>query len=745
MKRLTALILTALMATFILNCGGGGGTVSDSGSTKVTVNIGQSRLASFMNDLIGKSSSAIPSNVASVIITISGPGMNDMVTPIDVAGKSEISATFDVPNGPERHFLAVAVDGGGKSLFQGGTTPTDLNGTPVNLTIQMGFDVSGEWTFSSPGPNGPLGAVFITFSQTGNSITFSGIDSQGHVLTGSGSITGNSIQLQWIVTGLFCGDFAVNASGTGTVSADASTIDISFTQSGGCPDNPPPPSGTLSGVRGHIVPQLDVTGAWSLLHTQQTPQTGLQEGPDFFNLTQAGNTLTFTFIRGDGSVHTGSGSISGNSIQLSFPNTDECDNPATVNLIGTISDDGNTMNGNYAVGTGSCEATGTWSATKAQPPAFDTSGSWSGFHTQQGGTEQGPDCFTVTQTGSSLIFFGDITGSGILSGSNIMLQFGEPAGPSCEIATHLTGTVAPDGNTASGTYTTSNDCGLPAESGTWRAVKGVCTPIVSQGTVSGTVTDQLGQALAGVDVALSQQDIIRATGATDSNGRYSLTAPAGSGYSIAFSKAGYIPSSLSNITVTANTTTELNPVALSPVLAAGQVRIILTWGANPSDLDSHLTGPILDSSQRFEVYFGADCFPANTCSFDNASNRIPGPNTLAVLDHDDTSSFGPETTTIVQQIGGVYRFFVHAFSCDMPNGVPPCDLALSNSGARVQVYLGSNPPVTYDVPTNQAGRVWSVFELNGTTLTTINTISPDQTVIQSASQKAFLKKTGKKR
>lgn len=640
-----AIITTILLAAFILSCGGGGSSVSNSGVTKVTVNIGESKLASFADKLWGKSSSAIPSNVAAVRIVISGDGTVFFDNTFNVAGSTQIVESFDVPNGLNRDFFAVAMDTNEASLFQG-DTKADLDGTPRDITIQM------------------------------ESVT------------------------------------------------------------------------------------LDVTGAWSLFHTQQTPQVHSEEGPDFFNFIQSGNSVTFSFIDDGGNLKTGNGSVDGNNIQLNFVNTDDCNNPSTIALTGTISQDGNTMTGTYSrPGTsGNCAAgeTGTWHVTKALTPAFNISGNWTGFRTPQGGTESDPACFTFTQAGSYLTFSGDIIGSGILSSDNIQLQFAEFFGggetSTCKVLNHLTGTVASNGSSASGTFTTSNDCGIPPIGGTWRAEKGtLCTqPPPAQGTISGTVTDQLGQLLAGVDVALSQQGLILASGTTDSNGQYNLSAPAGSGYTATFSKSGFITATFDNVTITANATTTLN-ATLSPVLAAGQTRIVLTWGPDPSDLDSHLTGPILDSAQRFHVYFGAPCFPDGTCTTDNNGNRVPGTDTLAILDHDTTDHssanpvLSPETTTIVQQISGSYKFYVHAFTCDMPNNIP-CELALSNSGASVQVLRGNALVATFNVPTNQTGRVWTVFELNGDVITQINTISPDETVIQSVSHSASsLKKKGTKR
>jgi uncharacterized protein YfaP (DUF2135 family) len=126
----------------------------------------------------------------------------------------------------------------------------------------------------------------------------------------------------------------------------------------------------------------------------------------------------------------------------------------------------------------------------------------------------------------------------------------------------------------------------------------------------------------------------------------------------------------------------------------------LTWGATPSDLDAHLTGPLSDGT-RFHVYW---------------DNKVV---TGANLDIDDISSYGPETITITNQIAGLYRFSVHDFS----NELLTSSSALSQSGAQVRVYRGSTLIATYNVPQNIPGTLWTVFELNGTTITTVNSMT----------------------
>ena len=623
-----AIILVILLTAFIFSCGGGG-SASNPGTTKVTVSIGQSKLASLASNLIGRASSAIPSNVASVSVTVSGSGMDTQQQSVNVSGQSDIAMTFDaIPNGLNRDFFAVAKDASGAILFQG-DAKADLDGTPKDITIQMGFVLSG---------------------------------------------------------------------------------------------------------------------AWSLMHTQQTPVAQPPKGPDFFSLTQTGTTVTFTYIDNDGTTHSGSGSISGSDIQLTISdNTDSCNNPAPVSLTGTVSADGNTITGTYTQpGTsGDCAngETGTWTAAKAQTPSFNIADTWSGFVTPSGGTEQGPVCITFTQTGSFLAFSGDIAGSGILSGNNIMLQFSQQTGggatPGCKTDNHFTGSM-PDGNSASGTFTTSNDCGIPDTSGTWRAVRGACTPVTppTQGTISGTVTDALtGLALSGVTVTVSQQGTTIATATTATDGTYSLTAASGT-YSVAFSTSGYITSTVDNVGIGADSTTTLNAV-LSPVLTTGQVRIVLTWDYSKGslDLDSYLQGPRAPGDTTagpFQTWYGSKVYSFNEVIY-------------AQLDHDwiDPSN-GPvpqETTTIEQQVDGVYNFYVHDFT----DGGSTNSTTLSNSSAEVKVYIGNTLAATYNVPTNQTGTVWTVFQLSGNNLTPINTLSSDETVLQSASRSSLsLKKKGKK-
>ncbi len=154
-----------------------------------------------------------------------------------------------------------------------------------------------------------------------------------------------------------------------------------------------------------------------------------------------------------------------------------------------------------------------------------------------------------------------------------------------------------------------------------------------------------------------------------------------------------------NITIGTTTT---GTVVATPPPAVGSFRVVLTWGESPSDLDSHLTGPI-SGEDRFHVYYSDDAYEGHN------------------LDVDDTSSFGPETITIVPAgVNGMYRYSVHNYSVPGTGGGE----SLAASGAEVRLYDANGLIRAYAVPpaTGANGGLdadtWRVFELtiNGSTV-----------------------------
>ena len=231
------------------------------------------------------------------------------------------------------------------------------------------------------------------------------------------------------------------------------------------------------------------------------------------------------------------------------------------------------------------------------------------------------------------------------------------------------------------------------------------------GTVGGTIVNALnGNAIGSVSVKLrsgmnaTSGNVVAST-TTNGSGGYAISnLPAGN-YTAELGASGFSTNYMSLVCLGGTSTGNQNGT-LTPILAAGETRIILTWGASPADLDSHLTGPLATGSGRFHVYYSNNSYSAGGVSY-------------ADLDLDDTTSYGPETTTIRQQTSGSYRFSVHDFTNRSSNS----STALSLSGAKVLVYRGSNLVATFFVPSGQPGTLWTVFELNEGTVTPINQMS----------------------
>ncbi len=183
---------------------------------------------------------------------------------------------------------------------------------------------------------------------------------------------------------------------------------------------------------------------------------------------------------------------------------------------------------------------------------------------------------------------------------------------------------------------------------------------------------------------------------TDTQGNYYLANVSAGYHSFRASFTGF--SSTTETVLVLGPQTVTKNFALSPTLAPGEMRVVLTWGANPRDLDSHLWLP---DATPYHIYY------ANK----GHSTYFP----FAWLDYDDTTGYGPETTTIAQRYPGTYTFAVYLY---YGSGTLP------TSGARVQVYDTSGLVTQFAVPATGTGRWWYVFEMDGTTgaITPINTI-----------------------
>lgn len=227
---------------------------------------------------------------------------------------------------------------------------------------------------------------------------------------------------------------------------------------------------------------------------------------------------------------------------------------------------------------------------------------------------------------------------------------------------------------------------------------------VIYGTVRNSVT---GAAVPGATVVIYRDwngedgEYVGST-VTTANGSYEYELNIGN-YSLVFSKEDYISSS-THIAVTTRTYGPFNGSMVpenSELIPEGELRIVLHWGATPSDIDSHLVGPTADGTGRFHTYYRNKTYSSNGVLY-------------ADLDLDDTSSYGPETTTIyIQNETGIYSFYLH----DYTNKSESDSYEMSNSGAYVEVYAGAEQIAVFYIPANREGTLWKVFDYDAASRT----------------------------
>ncbi len=136
-------------------------------------------------------------------------------------------------------------------------------------------------------------------------------------------------------------------------------------------------------------------------------------------------------------------------------------------------------------------------------------------------------------------------------------------------------------------------------------------------------------------------------------------------------------------------------VYLAPRLKGDETaRIVLRWDRDPRDLDAHLRLP--RRAKPNHVYYPSKAKRATI------NNQL-----TAMLDVDDTTSFGPETITLYDKLDGTYTYAIYKYA---GSGT------LGSSEATVEVYTRDAEIRKFSVPEYCQKRWWHVFdlELNGT-------------------------------
>jgi len=212
------------------------------------------------------------------------------------------------------------------------------------------------------------------------------------------------------------------------------------------------------------------------------------------------------------------------------------------------------------------------------------------------------------------------------------------------------------------------------------------------GELTGHVTSATsGLGVAGAAVIINQLGL---SGTTDDSGGYTITSiPCGT-FSVTASASGYYPSTNDYVLIVDDQTATAD-FTLSPELGgeAGALRIILTWGVVPYDLDSHMKTPSV-GGRMHHIYY--------------ASRGDSADAPYVWLDIDDVDSFGPETITVYAARSGTYYYFVHNYSQSVNQESPD----ITTSDAVVQIYDANGPRETYHVPTTGSGLYWNVCEID---------------------------------
>lgn len=225
------------------------------------------------------------------------------------------------------------------------------------------------------------------------------------------------------------------------------------------------------------------------------------------------------------------------------------------------------------------------------------------------------------------------------------------------------------------------------------------------GSAQGMITNALnGMGLSDVTLDVrsgwnnDSEGEILTTVTTDDYGAYLVTLPIGN-YTLCANKDGFAPTMV-NIIVQ-KTPSGNQDGTMTPVLSGDDYRIVLRWGVDPRDLDSHVVGT-LSNGNSFHVYYGH-------------KSQYDGSTEVCNLDYDDTTSYGPETITLNATGNKPYYYYIYKFA---GNGT------VAASGAQVKVYQGEREVATFNVPSNLGdGRYWNVFAIVDGQLVVRNTIT----------------------
>ena len=190
------------------------------------------------------------------------------------------------------------------------------------------------------------------------------------------------------------------------------------------------------------------------------------------------------------------------------------------------------------------------------------------------------------------------------------------------------------------------------------------------------------------------------------DGNYDVNLSAGT-YTVALSAEGFYPTTYT-YTFASENESITQDFSLAPEATDNNnfvMRAVLTWGETPRDLDSHFFAYNPETNETlWHVYFGKQYAYMENGQLYNTDSLPSDENIteIAELDHDDTSSYGPETVTLKDLNASLkYVYYVWNWSNEAP---------LKDSNAHV-VVLYNGQEYQFNIP-YEDGRAWKVFEID---------------------------------
>lgn len=246
-----------------------------------------------------------------------------------------------------------------------------------------------------------------------------------------------------------------------------------------------------------------------------------------------------------------------------------------------------------------------------------------------------------------------------------------------------------------------------SESGTGRAQGSVINARTGNGLGNVTLEFRAG-------LNYKTGDVVTTTTTTE-DGNYSVVELETGTYTVAYSSEGFI-TRYDSVTILSG---ELTSVADAPMVSAPTLgcatgagalaTVVLQWGENPSDLDSHVSGDNPDGSGRFHIYYANKRM--TTPEFDSTGFNVEEPcsseGVVASLDLDDVTSYGPETTTICRGYSGIFKFYIRHYAGSS---------TIANSPTTVTVTTMNGITQTWTAPADSnntgQGNIWHVFNVD---------------------------------